>query len=87
MGYDVSRNVIIEDHEIDVCGEKEDHTIIVECKEYYTQLINRDLILIFATKVRDIRPSEAWFVTINDFEDSALRFKEIRDQGDKWVLS
>lgn len=72
MGYNVTRNIVIRDHEIDVFGEKENHKIIVECKEYYTQLISRDLILIFATKVRDIMPDEAWFVTINDFESSAL---------------
>lgn len=72
MGYDVSRNYFIEGHEIDVYAEKGDERIIVECKEYYRQLISRDLILIFTTKVRDIRPSEAWFVTIFDFEPSAI---------------
>lgn len=72
MGYDVTRNIIMNDHEIDVYAEKNGHKIIVECKEYYTQLISRDLILIFATKTRDITPNEAWFVTINDFENSAL---------------
>lgn len=72
MGFTVSRNEIIEDHEIDVLGEKEGKKIIVECKEYYTQLIPRDLILIFSTKVQDINPDEAWFVTIYDFEPSAL---------------
>lgn len=71
MGYNVSRNIFIEDHEIDVYAEKDGERIIVECKEYYTQLISRDLILIFNTKVRDIMPSEAWFVTINDFDSSA----------------
>lgn len=71
MGYDVSRNIFIEGHEIDVYAEKDVEKIIVECKEYYTQLISRDLILIFNTKVRDINPSEAWFVTINDFDSSA----------------
>jgi len=72
MGYDVIRNRVVEGHEIDVFAEKEGSRVIVECKEYYTQLISRDLILIFATKVRDIMPDEAWFVTINDFESSAL---------------
>ena len=72
MGYNVSRNEIIEGHEIDVYGEKEGKRIVIECKEFYTQLISRDLILIFATKVRDINPDEAWFVTISDFENSAL---------------
>jgi len=73
MGYKVSRNIFLEDHEIDVYAESEDgKKIIVECKEYYNQLINRDLILIFATKTRDINPDEAWFVTIYDFEPSAL---------------
>ena len=72
MGYNVSRSHVIEGHEIDVYGETDGKRIIVECKEYYTQLIPRDLILIFATKVRDIHPDEAWFVTINDFEPSAL---------------
>lgn len=72
MGYDVSRNYFIEGHEIDVYAEKGEVRIIVECKEYYRQLISRDLILIFNTKVRDIRPSEAWFVTIFDFEPSAI---------------
>jgi Holliday junction resolvase-like predicted endonuclease len=76
MGYNVTRNVIIRDHEIDVFGEKENHKIIVECKEYYTQLISRDLILIFATKIRDIMPDEAWFVTINDFDSSALELSK-----------
>jgi len=71
MGYNVSRNIFIEDHEIDVYAEKDGEHIIVECKEYYTQKISRDLILIFNTKVRDIKPSEAWFVTINDFDSSA----------------
>jgi hypothetical protein len=71
MGYNVSRNIFIEGHEVDVYAEKEDENIMVECKEYYTQRISRDLILIFNTKVRDIRPSEAWFVTINDFDSSS----------------
>lgn len=71
MGYNVSRNIFIKDHEIDVYAEKDSENIIVECKEYYTQKISRDLILIFNTKVRDIMPSESWFVTINDFDSSA----------------
>lgn len=71
-GYNVSRNVFVESHEIDVYAENEKgKRIAVECKEYYTQLIPRDLILIFATKVRDINPDEAWFVTIYDFEPPA----------------
>jgi Holliday junction resolvase-like predicted endonuclease len=72
LGYNIQRNLILEGHEIDVCGEKDNRRIIVECKEYYEQLISRDLILIYATKVRDIQPDDAWFVTINDFEMSAL---------------
>lgn len=72
MGYNITRNRVVEGHEIDVFAEKEGSRVIAECKEYYSQLISRDLILIFATKVRDIMPDEAWFVTINDFESSAL---------------
>jgi hypothetical protein len=72
MGFNVSRNEIIEGHEIDVYGEKDGKKIIVECKEYYNELIKRDLILIFTTKVRDINPDESWFVTIYDFESPAL---------------
>ena len=67
MGYDVTRNYFVEGHEIDVYAEKGDERIIIECKEYYRKLIDRDLILIFNTKARDIRPNEAWFVTIYDF--------------------
>jgi len=72
MGYNVTRNYFVEDHEIDVYAEKGAERIIVECKEYYGNLIDRDLILIFNTKVRDIMPNEAWFVTIRDFEPSAF---------------
>lgn len=72
MGYNVTRTFVVEGHEIDVYAERGDERIIVECKEYYRNLIDRDLILIFNTKVRDIMPNEAWFVTINDFEPSAL---------------
>ena len=65
------KNDVVKDY---ICHSltKDGKKIIVECKEYYTQLISRDLILIFSTKVRDIMPDEAWFVTINDFEPSAL---------------
>jgi hypothetical protein len=72
MGYDVVRNQTVEGHEIDVSGKKNGRRIIVECKEYYTELIPRELILIFSAKVRDIKPDESWFVTISDFDQSAL---------------
>ena len=72
MGYSVIRNQIIEGHEIDVYAEKDSRKIIIECKEYYTELIPRELILIFSAKVRDIKPDESWFVTISDFDASAL---------------
>jgi hypothetical protein len=72
MGYNVARNQIIEGHEIDVYGEKEGRKIVVECKEYYTGLVDREKILIFSAKVRDIRPEEAWFVTISDFDQSSF---------------
>lgn len=72
MGYNVTRNYFVEGHEIDVYAEKGDERIIIECKEYYRNLIDRDLILIFNTKARDIMPNEAWFVTIYDFEPSAF---------------
>ena len=72
MGYSVVRNQIIEGHEIDVYAEKNGRRMIIECKEYYTELIPRELILIFSAKVRDIKPDESWFVAISDFDASAL---------------
>ncbi|MFQ5950448.1 MAG: restriction endonuclease [Candidatus Geothermarchaeales archaeon] len=72
QGYRVIRNDIVEGHEIDVHAESEDgKRILVECKEYYRKLVDREKVLIFATKVRDIEPDEAWFVTISDFEPPA----------------
>jgi len=73
QGFKVMRNKVIEGHEIDVYAKgKDGKTIAVECKEYYTELVDRDKILIYATKVHDIKPDEAWFVTISDFEPPAL---------------
>jgi Holliday junction resolvase-like predicted endonuclease len=72
MGYNVTRNQTIEGHEIDVYGEKDGNRLIVECKEYHKTLISRELIMIFSARVRDIKPDESWFVTIYDFDQSAL---------------
>lgn len=73
QGFKVMRNKVVEGHEIDVYAKgKDGKTIAVECKEYYTELVDRDKILIFAAKIHDIKPDEAWFVTISDFEPPAL---------------
>jgi hypothetical protein len=47
----------------------------LKCREYgkqfFTSTISDMVNCFFATKVRDVNPDEAWFVTIYDFEPSA----------------